>query len=126
MKVAEKNTGGGSHYMATADNRLDARRRRCKIGVDDGPFNANGNICCPSGKSRNNLILGSNSGTNTYCYGLFIDGGSPIIRNNSIIVVSTCASAFNYGAYLTTNSHASLQNNLFEILDSAIYTSYSI
>jgi hypothetical protein len=52
MKVAEKNTVGGSHDMATADNRLDARRKRCKIGVDDGPFNANGNICCPSGKSR--------------------------------------------------------------------------
>ena len=52
MKVAEKNTVGGSHDMATADNRLDARRKRCKIGVDDGPFNANGNICCPSGEFR--------------------------------------------------------------------------
>jgi hypothetical protein len=33
MNVAEKITEGGSHDMATANNRLDARRRRCKIGL---------------------------------------------------------------------------------------------
>ena len=42
--------------MAAVNNRLDPRRRRCKIGVDDGPFNENGNIGRLSGKSRINQI----------------------------------------------------------------------
>jgi hypothetical protein len=41
-----------SHDMVAVNNGLDARRRRYKIGVDDGPFNANGNICRLSGESR--------------------------------------------------------------------------
>jgi hypothetical protein len=52
MNVAEKITEGGSHDMATANDCLDARRRRCKIGTDDGPFNANASIGRLSGKSR--------------------------------------------------------------------------
>jgi hypothetical protein len=40
--------------MPAANNRLDVQRRRCKIGVDDGSFNANGGIGWLSGKSRPN------------------------------------------------------------------------
>jgi len=38
--------------MPAANNRLDAQRRRCKIGVGGGLFNASGSIGRLSGKSR--------------------------------------------------------------------------
>ena len=52
MKVGEKNNKGGSPDMPAVNSRLDAQRRRCKIGVDDGPFNANGSIGRLAGESR--------------------------------------------------------------------------
>jgi hypothetical protein len=52
MKVAEKNAKAGAPDIVAANIRLDSQRRRCKVGVADGPFNANGNIGRPSGESR--------------------------------------------------------------------------
>jgi hypothetical protein len=74
----------------------------------------------------NNLILSSNAYNGTAdSYGLYIYNCSPVIRNNSIIVEASCAASTNYGAYMISGSHATLQNNLFEVLDTN-HTTYSV